>query len=188
MTYASIESISPLCKCGCGQVVKFDLKRKRFNEFVNKHGFIYARKERAKARLASIPKGTCKGCGKEIRAFHERCGTPRTFCSRQCYIENRRSEQEKADAQRRWMLKKKYGLTPADYDLMLASQGGCAVCGTSHPGSSAKYFAVDHNHNNGKVRGLLCSNCNRAIGLLKDSPKLLHDAARYLEVNGHGLG
>ena len=65
-----------------------------------------------------------------------------------------------------------------DYDLMLARQRGvCAVCGEQ----PARRLCVDHCHVTGKVRGLLCSPCNLAIGQLKDSPARLRKAAAYVE-------
>ena len=63
---------------------------------------------------------------------------------------------------------------------MLAAQGGCcAICGTSDTGKR-KAFAVDHNHDTGKIRGLLCSNCNTGIGNLRDNVELLERAIDYL--------
>jgi len=78
-------------------------------------------------------------------------------------------------------LKKKYGVTPEWYFAKLDEQDGCcAICGTSHPGAGKNYFCVDHNHSDGSIRGLLCSNCNIGIGNLQDSVSLLLAAATYL--------
>jgi hypothetical protein len=64
---------------------------------------------------------------------------------------------------------------------MLAKQRGvCAICKTEDPGPRSNHFHIDHDHATGKVRGLLCNNCNRGIGLLKDSPSVLLQAHLYL--------
>jgi hypothetical protein len=77
-------------------------------------------------------------------------------------------------------LKRKYKLTPQQYDLMLSQQGGsCAICGRKQSEFKSR-FAVDHNHATVKVRGLLCSDCNIAIGLLQDNPLILTKAIEYL--------
>jgi hypothetical protein len=87
---------------------------------------------------------------------------------------------------RKFNLAKNYGLSVADYDALLRAQGGvCAVCGRDEPnahGRTGKQFAlaVDHCHATGKVRGLLCQKCNRAIGLLGDDPVLMRRAISYL--------
>jgi len=76
---------------------------------------------------------------------------------------------------------KLYGLTLTDYRNLLAKQeGGCAICHTSNPGGSRGRFCVDHDHKTGRVRGLLCQSCNRAIGLLGDDANRLIAAAAYL--------
>lgn len=75
-----------------------------------------------------------------------------------------------------------YGISGHDYDRLLDLQDGrCAVCRTREPGRKSQVFAVDHDHVTGQVRGLLCYNCNSAIGLLHDDPKLLRVAVRYVE-------
>lgn len=82
---------------------------------------------------------------------------------------------------RKYQLSKNYGITEDDYNNMLKSQNYCcAICGTDTPTGKWKVFAVDHDHTTGKVRSLLCNECNRGIGLLKDSPDLLMKAATYL--------
>ena len=75
-------------------------------------------------------------------------------------------------------LKKMFGITIQDYDEMLESQnGGCKICG----GKDKSFrLAVDHCHGTGKIRGLLCSKCNRGIGCFKDSTDLLRKAIEYL--------
>ena len=77
------------------------------------------------------------------------------------------------------MIAKTYGLSPAEYDRLLALQGGrCAIC-RGRPKS--KRLATDHNHKTGAVRGLLCSRCNaEALGALHDSAELAWNAWVYL--------
>lgn len=78
-------------------------------------------------------------------------------------------------------LKTKFGISREDYELMFKEQGGkCAICKTTKTGRT-KNFAVDHNHETGAVRSLLCTTCNTGIGHLKDDPALLRAAADYLE-------
>lgn len=71
-----------------------------------------------------------------------------------------------------------YGIDVEDYDRMLFEQDGvCYIC-KEHPKKRA--LDIDHDHKTGKVRGLLCSNHNRALGLLGDDIVLLLRAAEYL--------
>ena len=65
---------------------------------------------------------------------------------------------------------------------MLAQQEyKCAICNTDKPTGKWKVFAVDHCHETGEVRGLLCNECNRGMGLLRDNAELLRKAADYLD-------
>lgn len=83
-------------------------------------------------------------------------------------------------------LKKQYGITLNDWEAMHAAQGGvCAVCKSCEYEKSSRYanLAVDHCHATGKVRGLLCNACNRAIGFLRDDPKTARALADYLELS-----
>lgn len=89
--------------------------------------------------------------------------------------------QQNPDQVRKWKLKAYYQLEPGDYEQMLKAQNGrCAICQTSTPGGRFNRFNVDHNHATGKVRGLLCGNCNRGLGYLKDNESILLKAALYL--------
>ncbi len=82
-------------------------------------------------------------------------------------------------------LKNKFGITPEQYDTMLAAQGGhCAICPATKPGGRAKFFHVDHDHATKKVRGLLCHNCNTGLGMFRDNVNFLRVAVDYLERYG----
>lgn len=75
-------------------------------------------------------------------------------------------------------LKRKYGLTPDDYDLILTAQGNaCAIC---RKPPKDRRLHIDHDHETGEIRSLLCSCCNTAIGQLQDDPDLAQAAADYL--------
>lgn len=83
---------------------------------------------------------------------------------------------------RRKYIEREFGIKYEQYDQMLEKQKGvCAICGCPETKPNAKYLAVDHNHETGLVRGLLCNNCNRALGLLKDNKEILQNAIKYLE-------
>lgn len=72
-----------------------------------------------------------------------------------------------------------YGLTPEDYDALLAKQDrACAIC--REPCRTGDALVVDHDHDTGAVRGLLCRTCNLALGYLRDDPDLIAAAAAYL--------
>jgi hypothetical protein len=84
-------------------------------------------------------------------------------------------------ASRKSKLLKHYSLTLEDYDRMLEEQGGgCAICRTVTPGRGKRSFCVDHDHNDGRIRGLLCMNCNCALGFFQDDIRLIGRAIAYL--------
>lgn len=83
------------------------------------------------------------------------------------------------DLGRKAYLKYKYGISQDEYDAMLLSQGGvCKVCFKKN--TAGRRLAVDHDHETGAVRGLLCSPCNSALGLLNDDPEIINRASEYL--------
>ena len=90
-------------------------------------------------------------------------------------------------------LKRQYGLSLEDYDRMLEQQGGvCAICHKPvvlvDPRSGAvKRLSVDHDHETGKVRGLLCHKCNALLGQADDSIFSLLAAVDYLARNSRGV-
>jgi len=72
-----------------------------------------------------------------------------------------------------------YGITSIGFNALLIEQkGACGVCNRKEPTKLG--WHVDHDHTTGKVRGVLCSNCNTAIGLMKDNPLIADSAAVYL--------
>lgn len=77
-----------------------------------------------------------------------------------------------------------YGISDKMYESRLKLQkGGCAICGK--PPDGRKKLAIDHDHDTGEVRGLLCSNCNNALGLLEDDVKRFRRAIQYLSGAGN---
>ena len=95
-----------------------------------------------------------------------------------------RNPEKKKRITRDYFLRRDYGITHDDYLRMLEEQGGkCAGCGTDTPSPVGdwEYFAVDHCHHTGKVRGLLCNPCNRGMGLLRDDPDILRALLNYLK-------
>jgi len=75
----------------------------------------------------------------------------------------------------------KYGITPEQHQQMLEDQSlCCAICLRTETEEGRK-FSIDHDHLTGKVRGLLCFQCNTGIGKLQDDPEILRRAIAYLE-------
>ena len=91
------------------------------------------------------------------------------------------------EAQRESSLKKNYGIGIADFNVMLSKQNNvCAICGKpekdlNHNTGTPRNLAVDHDHKTGKIRGLLCGNCNKGLGKFLDDPELLLKAVNYLK-------
>jgi len=83
-----------------------------------------------------------------------------------------------AEYQRNYKLVKKYGITVDDYERMYKEQGGkCAICEEKYDS-----LVVDHCHTTGKVRSLLCNNCNSGFGYFKEDSKRLNNAIKYKEL------
>lgn len=94
--------------------------------------------------------------------------------------ERARLSGRKAANNRRSHLKRNYGITPEIYEEMLTAQGGgCAIC--HRPPRDDISLHVDHDHETGAVRGLLCFRCNNSLGDLEDDRVLVVSAADYLD-------
>lgn len=77
---------------------------------------------------------------------------------------------------------KQYGLTPDDLARMVEAQGNrCAICNEEPSSGPGRRLHVDHCHTTGKVRELLCNNCNHMLGQAREKPELLRAAAAYIE-------
>ncbi|MER6733333.1 endonuclease VII domain-containing protein [Streptomyces puniciscabiei] len=121
-----------------------------------------------------VPEGhkLCRACGqvKPHSEWHRKHSAPDGLASR---CKECRAVQLRQDH-----LKRKYGLTEAERDAMIAAQRGlCAIFLAAPP------MHVDHCHKTGRVRGVLCFNCNSGLGLLRDDPEVVRRAAAYLEGN-----
>lgn len=78
-----------------------------------------------------------------------------------------------------------FGIEMRDFQELLAIQrGGCAICGHSDTSNPKMFPVVDHCHKTGKIRGLLCANCNQGLGKFKDDMNILWCAIAYLQKNG----
>jgi hypothetical protein len=98
-----------------------------------------------------------------------------TYC-KPCHNVRGKASKDKVGGSRTYHLKRRYGITAEESDAMLEAQGGlCAICRT------APAAHVDHNHDSGEVRELLCFNCNGGLGQFKDDPGVLRAAADYVE-------
>lgn len=87
-----------------------------------------------------------------------------------------------SDIWKRSRLKRKYGLTLEQFDLLVQQyEGACGICRVILTASGPTKLCIDHNHITNGVRGLLCHRCNCALGQMLDSPTLLRRAASYLE-------
>lgn len=94
----------------------------------------------------------------------------------------RESHKDKQVQYRRRFNLASYGITEAEYDVMLNAQGGgCAIC--RKPCRSGRQLAVDHDHRSGRVRALLCVVCNQSLGVYET---IREEAARFLAEYGEG--
>ena len=131
---------------------------------------------RRRLQLAELPTASEKRCPrcattKPADEFHPSRETI-TRLATYCKVCDRAMGREQ-----RWL--RKYGITADEYRAMLAEQNGvCAIC--HQPCQTNEMLSVDHDHQTGRIRGLLCRKCNRAIGMLGDSPRLLVEALKYL--------
>ena len=123
----------------------------------------------------------CKSCSKSLplESFgpYPKSRDGLTYSCKPCLAEySRRFRGENRASCRRSELKYKYGITPEQYDEMWKAQGeGCAICG------SDRKPRIDHCHQTGRVRGILCDTCNRGLGMLGDNLETLRNVVQYLE-------
>ena len=141
---------------------------------------------------------TCRLCRKSFVARIKR-----TYCSQACRLEQQARNRGRAARQPRLSLRadpppkpaeyfrrksravkaRRCGVTIADIERLTAAQGGrCAICWEL----PARVLAIDHDHETGAFRGLICQACNSGIGFFRDNPGLMSAAVRYLMRGTHG--
>jgi hypothetical protein len=121
-----------------------------------------------------------------VKRICRKCEHEKRVEYRQAHPPVKRQDPDRFLKQRRGNLKKNFGITIEQYNVLFETQNGkCAICGLEHNGYARsgrkQNFAVDDCHQTGRVRGLLCGNCNLGIGNLRDNPDILRAAAAYLE-------
>jgi hypothetical protein len=133
-------------------------------------------------RAVEVPDGHkwCPDCGlvKPLQDFVRNTSQPsgRAPYCKPCHNVRGKASKDKVGGSRTYHLKRRYGITAEEVDEMLEAQGGlCAICRTE-PAAH-----VDHDHDTGEVRELLCFNCNGGLGQFKDDPEVLRAAASYVE-------
>jgi hypothetical protein len=145
-----------------------------FQEELPIPGFTPVRIRRSRRRRRK----TCTDCGATLSeanayrrpnsaGFHSQC-IP-------CFAKRRRSRHDAVEAQRRAGSK-------IDH---------CEICGASETvtrSGRVRRLTIDHNHETGEIRGILCSRCNTGLGMFRDSPDLLRAATAYLDTRGHAAG
>lgn len=118
------------------------------------------------------PASRCKACSRDAQ---------RAWRSKQPDYDKRRYQATKVETRERHLVRK-YGVSLADYETMLAGQDGkCAICQTTPDTQRYGVFHVDHCHATGRVRGLLCRGCNNILGVINDDPAALKRAIEYLK-------
>jgi hypothetical protein len=121
----------------------------------------------------------CKSCHNEQTLSHHFANREKRLVQMSEYQKDNYDDKRNRDYIR------KYGITLELYNEIKEEQDNCCkICGTNESKVSKSRLFVDHCHTTGKVRGLLCHNCNSMLGLAKDNISILLDAAKYLEENG----
>lgn len=132
------------------------------------------RSSQKKFRASKAVKKSCVFCGTRFLPKGAK-----KYCSKKCRVRA---------SQRAWAEKYRvstFGVTLDSYDEQLVRQNGrCYLCGSTEPGGVKNRFAIDHNHETGSVRGLLCDKCNLALGLINDRVDVLENMISYLNEDG----
>jgi len=138
-------------------------------------------RESRKGPLRAVLPKVCKHCGKEFVP-----GIPSTDAGSAVMVNAlkavnlNRTWYCSTECSQRAGLLRKYNLTGADYNRMFNEQGGCcAICG-KHQKDMKKKLAVDHDHETGEVRALLCGGCNTLVGRLEANPERVEKCHAYL--------
>ncbi len=137
----------------------------------------YHRKQKSRDGLHNY----CKECTRaKNKAWVEANRERQALACKNWYEANR----DRAVAKRKaWYYQTTYGVAHAEFLAQASAQRDCLICGCKMVvgGRGAKNAVMDHCHATGENRGIICSGCNKAIGLLGDDPDVLRAAAAYIE-------
>lgn len=127
-----------------------------------------------------IDQDYCKDC-QEVKPIEQFPKSPGSYC-RKCLNERTKNNPNHKTNVRKNQLQKKYGITLEQYtELFQKQQGVCDICSEPEMAKGKQNLAVDHDHKTGIVRGLLCHNCNTALGKFMDNKHILKNAIFYLD-------
>ena len=143
--------------------------------------------EKAKEYLITETGRECSECGefKPWSEFHKRrdLSTGHSSCCKMCTKKRTRRDMENGSRRNRELMIK-YGIDLDEYNRLAESQNdSCAICRKTDKGTARgkiRYWSVDHDHATGKIRGLLCQQCNALLGMAKDDIDILQKAIEYL--------
>ena len=140
-----------------------------------------------------MTKRTCNKCGeeKDLETCFYKTGRKsdknpnnRHYTCKECTKTRLKTAESQSPVRvRERHLRRKYDISLEEYDQMVALQGGkCALCPATTPGGkhNNEHWFVDHDHVTGKVRELLCCDCNLVLGIIKDSPEHLGRMITYI--------
>lgn len=163
-----------LCECGCGQPTK--IAKKNYPKKGHVKGQLLRFVTGHHLRTPSVSSVPFPDCQHKSKRNHRVCPA----CQRRrLREESPEFSKRMRERFRQW----KYDISPAQYQYMLDQQRGvCAIC--AQPPDARGPLNVDHNHNTGVIRGLLCIPCNRGIGFLRDSSSLILTAHYYVTSSG----
>jgi hypothetical protein len=128
---------------------------------------------------------TCKVCEaeKNISDFYtgrRECKDCKNAAARKKYIDDPQTTQRNLIRMRERAKERRYGITQEQFDQMIINQNNkCKICSIEFKGT--KFTHIDHCHDTNRVRGLLCNDCNLAIGQFNDNTDIMDNAIKYLQ-------
>jgi hypothetical protein len=191
--YAIKKGLDSTCK-GCRNLIN---KQRRIDKQKTKRQFVKTKNLTSKKAMMAIEKGMkhCSYCVtiKGVEEFHLSKGVLSSCCKKCNKVRqtdrNHRAEVRKGrtrhyrdniDGYTCKVLQKRYGITLEQYNQKLTQQHGqCFICGRTSK-ENKKALAVDHDHETGEVRDLLCAKCNLAIGCIEERVDLCDKIKSYL--------
>lgn len=163
----------PTCRASQKRAVRSEWERQRRNDPATREEVLEAGRKAYQRK--GKPERTDERRKADLEAYRRRVATPE-------------GRARVSAVQRATNIKKKYGITVAEFDAKLIEQGGvCAICRTAEAGGRYGIWHIDHDHETGAVRGLLCTDCNLGLGRFRDDPVVLSAAVAYLSLWGRPL-